>query len=1283
LKSQAILRFFAYMVFAVLLAGALLLTTVRIWLLPQVNTYKPEIESQLSSIIQETVLVGDVSAALHGLDLRLTLKDCASTREDGVPSAFNMRRVALTIDIMASLFAQRPIFRGVEIEGVRLIVHTRADGTIGLLGISAKSESPDWLSTVKNLRLRDVTLGWQNDLAEIPQYQALGRADVEFHKLGNLQHRLALKIDPDESLGDSLYFATQVKGELFTPASWQGRFYLEGVGIKPDLWRNAKMPFKLQSGMADFRLWGDFAQNKLQKLAGQLTLQHPELNYAADKVLLGRLSAIFNWNQREDSAELIFKRLAFSPPDKPYANNHLRMRIAFDSSGNVVQAGSAIESLQLDELTGLAKSMSASVDKHTLSVLTALSPVGRIHGVRLFYDTPHNAWAVCGDFNGIGFNSLGKIPGVSSLNGQICGSNERGTINLAMREGRVFGDALWSKPLPIKEFGAQIDWKQDQNGLILTGRDVMLKHRDSNIQLGFDFISPSDPTQLPVLDLVGHGNDFRAEHAAEVLPLFAMDKNAAQWLHDAFVSGRFSDLRFLFRGAIAQFPFDGEEGIFETTLTGSDLQVHYDPHWPDLHNVQGRLTLRNVGYLAEIEKGTVEGFPLTSVRITAPEYVHHPWVYVEGGFGGELSNILAALKDTPEKPLVDRLNWFGHPAGRADFDLKLRLPLDIGIGDGEVDGLLSLKNVRMDIDLDGASRGRLSHLNGDIHFSGNDITAQAIKGQFFGGPLSIGLEHDAGRVMLKAQGRLQATELSRYFPHALWSQVDGETPYALDVSFPAAMDAPGGADDIQLKVTSDLVGMESRLPAPFAKNRISAQPLAIEWDKLTDKRSLMKISCGEDKKARFYFTDKLHGFDVALGAAPLPALSEHPLRRFYADFPAFDMTPWKEFLGGNAFAGSDSPDNLPDIIHISLGQLLWQGKNQGSLQINADRKGSYWSGWLDTAYGTGHFEYAHDSLGSGTVNLDLDRIVLPGGSDNGSKPMDPSRLPSIKVQSRTVDWQGHDLGALTLDAEHWMHGLNISRFKLVSPYSSIQLQGSWMTKDQGSETRLSGSLSADSLGSMIENLGFAREVRDTPAKSTFSLAWTGGPHQFSPATLMGDMSFSLGRGSLLNVDPGLGRAAIFLNLDTLRRLLLFDFKDLFGQGLTYDSIRGKYHFENGQAVTRKMLIDAVVAEIVISGSIGLVAHDIDQRVDVMPHALAALPFAGALVPGVVVGTAVNMAELLAGREEANLTSNHYEIKGNWDNPKVYQAQGSLPLDMLGRAWTDLKNVSGFGKQEEK
>jgi uncharacterized protein (TIGR02099 family) len=1285
LKTLAVWRLFAHLIFIVLVASALLLTVVRFWLLPHANTYKPKIEAQLSSVINETLLIGDVSAAMHGLDLRLILRDCTSAREDGVPSAFDARRVALTIDTIASLFAQAPIFRRVEIEGIRLTAHTRADGSIGLLGISAKSESPAWLSTVKNLQLRDVTLGWQNDQAvKTEQHLLFGKADIEFRTLDNTRRQLSLRLDPVVDIGDSLYFSTEVRGEVFAPESWQGRFYLEGVGIRPGLWRNVKLPVKWPSGAANMRIWGDFSQAKLQHLAGSLALQYFELHYASDSVRLGRLNAIFNWKQQQHNTELLVRDLAFAPSDSADVNNRLSLRVLLDASGNIVTLGAAIDILQLSEVKELLRTIS-SLGNDTQSLLAVLSPVGSVHDARVFYETRQSATAFCGRFSDVGFNALGKVPGVSALNGRACGSNERGTLNLAMRDGRVFGEELWPKPLSIKAFNAQIDWRQDQRGLVLTGRNVVLHHRDNNIiQLGFDFIAPSDPAQLPVLDLFGWGDGFHAEHVAEVLPVFAMDKNAAEWLHGAFVSGRLSDLRFLFRGAVAQFPFDGAEGVFEAAINGSDLQVHYDPHWPDLYNVRGRLLLKNVGYFAEIEQGTVDDFPLTSVRISAPEYMHHPWVYVEGGFGGELSSILAALEHTPEKPLVDRLNWFGHPSGRADFDLKLRLPLDIGIGDGEVDGRLSLKNVRMDIDLNGASRGKLSQLSGDIHFSGNDITAPAIKGQLFGGPLNIGLEHEAGRVMLTAQGRLQAMELSKYFPHALWTHISGETPYSLDVSFPAAIDAPGSADDIELKVHSDLVGIESRLPAPFAKNRVSAQPLHIEWDKLADTRSLMKISYGQDKKARFYFTDKLHGFDVALGAVPLPELSERPLRRFYVDFPELDMTQWDEFLRGNMRAGTNTPDNLPDIIHVRLGRLAWRGKDYGSLQINADRKGSDWSGWLDTLYGAGRFDYIHDGLGAGTVSLDLDRIVLPAGSDRSkSDPIDPSRLPSIKVQSRSVDWQGHDLGALTLEAEHWMRGLNISRFKLVSPYSSVQLRGSWMEQGQGSETSLSGSLNSDNLGSMIESLGFAKEVRDTPTKSSFSLAWAGGPHQFSPATLVGDMSFSLGRGSLLNVDPGLGRAAILLNLDTLRRLLMFDFRDLFGQGLTYDSIRGKYHFAHGQAVTNRLLIDAVVAEIAISGSIGLVARDIDQRVDVMPHALAALPFAGALVPGVVVGAAVNMAEFLAGKDEASLTSNHYVIKGSWDSPNVYRAQGNLPLDMLGRAWTDLKNVSGFGKQEEK
>lgn len=1271
------------MVFATLVASALLLTVARFWLLPQVNNYKPEIEARLSSIIHESLLIGKVSAGMSGVNPQLVLNDCVLAHSGGSPAVLEVRRVALTLDAAASLLAQSIRFRRIEIDDIQLTVHRHADGSIGLLGFSEKSESPAWLSMIGYLQLRNAALSWLDDRSETPTRQVLGMADAEFRSPDSEHYQLALRIDPSVEIGHSLNFAAQLHGDLFAPAALRGRFYLEGAGIKPYLLRDVELSgIKIQSGEADFKIWGDFNQGKPEQLTGKIALRHPAINYRAHAIQLGRLSAFINWRQGERQSELLVKKLSFATAEKLDAKNDLAMRIGWDAAGSMVELSAAIKALQVDEINALANTF-PDVDNNTVSVLSALSPVGEIHALRLFYDAPRDAWAICGNFSGIGFNSQGKVPGIKGLNGSLCGTGQEGTVNLAMREGEIFGEQLWAKPLTIKSLNAHIDWRHDRQGVMLTGQNFSVQYKDTDVNLDFDFIAPSDSKQLPVLDLTGRASDFPAESIVEILPLFAMDKNAAQWLSGAFVSGRMSDVGFLFRGALAQFPFEGNEGIFEMTAHASRLQLHYDPSWPDLFDVEGRLLLKNSGYYAEIEQGRVDRFPLTSLRVNAPDYLHHPWVYIDGGFGGDLSGILSVLEHTPEKPLVDRLNWFGQSAGKVGFDLKMRLPLDEGIGDGEVEGTLTLDKVSMDLQQAGQSWGKLSQLNGVIRFSDSDIAAFGIKGRMFGGPLSIALDHDAGRVVLTAQGHLQAAELSKYYPHDVWKYISGEGAYSVNLSFPSSVDAPKSDNDIKLKVLSDLVGIEARLPYPFGKSKAAEQSASIEWDMFADKQSVMQVYYGKSVKARFHLSDRNRGFDLMLGQDSLPAVLPQPARRVYIDLPRFDVTPWQSFLSAKPVAGADRADYLPDSVYIKLGALSWQGKDYGALQLNADRKGNDWSGWFDARYGKGRFEYTHDGMGPGILDLNLDKILLdtgPGGSDEA---VDPSSLPTLRVRSRSVDWQGHELGELQLEAEHWMHGLNISRVKLVSPYSSLQMQGSWMMQGSGNETRVVGSLSSDNLGDMLEHLGYAKDVRDTPAKSTFSFVWEGGPHQFSLAKLTGDMGFSLGRGGLLNVDPGLGRAALLLNLDTLRRLLILDFNNLFGQGLAYDSIRGKYHFGNGRAEASKMLIDAVVAEIAISGSIDLVKHQLDQRVDVMPHALAVLPFVGALVPGMVVGTAVNLAEALAGRDEANLTSNHYVIKGNWDNPQVYRVQGNLPLDMLGRAWTNLKEISGFGQQEEK
>ena len=77
-----------------------------------------------------------------------------------------------------------------------------------------------------------------------------------------------------------------------------------------------------------------------------------------------------------------------------------------------------------------------------------------------------------------------------------------------------------------------------------------------------------------------------------------------------------------------------------------------------------------------------------------------------------------------------------------------------------------------------------------------------------------------------------------------------------------------------------------------------------------------------------------------------------------------------------------------------------------------------------------------------------------------------------------------------------------------------------------------------------------------------------------------------------------------------------------------------------------------MADIFISGNIGLVKHDYDQTAVVTPRLTASLPLAGALAGGPAVGAALFLADKLFGSTVNKITEIHYEIKGSWENPTI-------------------------------
>jgi uncharacterized protein YhdP len=222
------------------------------------------------------------------------------------------------------------------------------------------------------------------------------------------------------------------------------------------------------------------------------------------------------------------------------------------------------------------------------------------------------------------------------------------------------------------------------------------------------------------------------------------------------------------------------------------------------------------------------------------------------------------------------------------------------------------------------------------------------------------------------------------------------------------------------------------------------------------------------------------------------------------------------------------------------------------------------------------------------------------------------------------------------------------------------LTGSWTQTSVTDRSQFDIVASSDDLKALLAYYGYQEVVEARQVQLNSQLNWRGNPADFSVETMQGELDLSVGRGSLIEVEPGAaGRIFGLLSIAAIPRRLALDFSDLFGKGFDFSAITGQFSFADGVARTDDLVMRGDSALIEVAGPIHLVDKTYDQIVKVTPEVSSTLPIAGAVAGGPVglgVGTAILLVDKIAGtlfdREIVNLISYQYALTGPWDSPRL-------------------------------
>lgn len=922
-------------------------------------------------------------------------------------------------------------------------------------------------------------------------------------------------------------------------------------------------------------------------------------------------------------------------------------------------------------------------------------------------------------------------PGWRQADLSLQATERGGEARLAMRDGALEFPGVFAEPVvPLQTFEARLAWQiQAKAGglpdIALQVEDARFTNADAQGEFkarwttgpgeGFG-VDRRYPGRLELSGLVREG---QANRVARYLPL-GVGEHARDYVARAVRAGRVRDGQFRVRGDLWQFPYaHGANGDFQIRARAEDVELAYVPPvlapdgrvleagWPAFTQVQGELVFDRTRMDIRQARAQLWGLTLSQVQGGISNLVEHPTLAITGQAKGPLADLLRLVHQTPLNTWTRQALADAQGNGPADLVLGMSVPLE-ALDKSTVKGSVGLAGnelrLRSDVPVLTATRGR-------IEFSHTGFTLAGVRARALGGELALdGGSLDDGDFRVVAQGLATAEGLRRA-PELgavlrLAQPASGQAPYRVQVS------APKGLLDVQ--VSSPLTGLALDLPPPLRKSADTSWPVKVQLSQLPDgpagqPRDLLKVDWGSVLQAEYWREGLRNGAGqadwqvsrgaLALGGEPLPQVPSGTVVAA-ARLGLLDVDAWGPALdrllatpgsggtaGGSAATGAAGEGlgagYLPGEVQIKaqavlLGGRRWTGVN-GSLQRRTVSGGdANWRASLRADQTEGQVQYQPASgAAPARVQARLSRLVLPPEEATiGPSPTvasgEATRAPNPPALDVVVDdfeLAGKRLGRLELDAEprgsperrEW----RLSRISLGQNDARLSGSGQWSAASR--RMTLDFRVDIGDSGALVERLGMGRTVRGGKGRMQGQLHWSGSPLEPEWSKLTGQMQMNLEGGQFLKAEPGAARLLGILSLQSLPRRLTLDFRDVFQQGFSFDSVTGDVSLKEGVARTNNLRIRGVQAVVLVEGQTDLRRETQDLRMVVVPEinaGTASLAYA-AINPAVGLGTF--LAQYVLRRPLQQAGTREFSIGGTWDQPAVEVVErklnAPLPADL--------------------
>jgi uncharacterized protein (TIGR02099 family) len=1120
------------------------------------------------------------------------------------------------------------------------------------------------------LQLIDASITWEDRKY---QRQPLTFASVSGSLWGTTgEWRLAAQVRSEYG---NLVFAGSLQGDPTGP-DWGGYTKVSASGLDLAELVGGYFPahYRLRSARVDGELQLFWQAARISASTGAVMASDIHL-IGDNPLLLDRLTTAFHFDRQNDGWRLALEELTMERAGRRRPASRLEMEWKAPAAGGR-ELVVAADYLRLEDLVALA--LVRAPQSMRLPLVPHLQPSGDLRDLRLRLRlggaTPD--WQLAARFEELNLQRSGNVPGIERLRGELRTDGQHVQVEFAAHDTRLDFGPLLGRPIDISDLTGQLDWQKvgasgwqlRSDGLHIATPDLTTQTRliVTNIQ--------TDPLYL---DIQTGFQDVDAARISAYYPSDVMPVRLVDWLKRAIVGGTLTGGTMVLRGPAADFPFDQtRNGHFEVLFGVRDLILDYQPRWPRLEEMTAEVRFHNNDLEILVESAKIYDSDVQDLTAHIRQLRPVTPVEIRGEVRGPLADELRLLSESPLAAdfgnLVDGL----HAGGQAKLNLDMAVPLG-KIGDYRLKGGLQFLDNRLTL-IDWQLP--LSNIEGTLDFDLESIRAAGIKARGLGTQLTVGVAPGKdGTTLVSATGRIDAGAIQDELPALPLDKASGRSTFTMRLEIPN-LQAPPEATT-WLDIRSDLEGMALDLPAPLGKRPTEARPWHIR----------VPVS-GRARSARLRYADLLDAvFDLSgqrgqirFGGATAtwPAANEFAV---VGHIPRLEVDPWVATFQESYAALARSTTSASFRIDLTFGDVLAAGLSASDLRLLLRNEPQAWRGELDSPQIAGRFSVPK-SWPAGELAIELERLTLnfdptteqdAPASSEPSAAADPRDWPSIDFRCRALKANNVNLTDVELQMVRSTEGLTGKRLRFAGKLATFDGVLTWEAAARSNRSLLNGRLTTPSLGKLLNRLGYAPQLTDTPADVEFDLRWPAAPLKIDRRHLSGHIGLDLGAGRVLDFDPGVTRVVGLLNLSALQRRLRLDFSDLYKRGLSFDEISGNFTLDSGDAYTNDFRLQGPTGTIEIAGRTGIEAEDFDQLVSVTPKLDATLPLAGTIAGGPIAGLATLVAQQLMRKQVDRINRFQYSVKGPWASPTIVALSSGGTLSKIFGAGQAVRDIDGI------